>query len=145
MSEEIIEEAGLGAAKEIPEDVSNEKVWQALLIKIKQPNLFLPVSDIVTRPSDDAIGTYREMSLGPRRIIENIYTDDSIFEVKFVVTNDPTEHVNIIHTDASTGKRTLEFYLRDKTTKERLLWHVPKHVALGGIQKVIEMAATFSS
>ncbi len=133
--------AGLGKGLEIPDDISNEKVWQVLLIKIQQPSLFLPVTDVVTRPSDDGAGTYREMSMGPNRITENIYTDESIYEVNFSVANDENDHVNIILTDA-TGKRTLEFYKRNSTTKERVPWTVPAHVALGGITKVLEMART---
>jgi hypothetical protein len=36
--------------------------------------------------------------------------------------------------------RRLEFFLRDKTTKERVPWPAPKHVALGGILKVLKAA-----
>lgn len=133
--------AGLGIALEIPDEISTEKVWQVLLIKIKQPNLFLPVTDVVTRTSDDGLGTYREMSLGPNRIIENIYADESLLEVNFNVTNDPEEHVNIITIDKS-GKRMLEFYKRNSETKERVFWTVPAKIGLTGMAKIFEMAKT---
>jgi hypothetical protein len=58
------EEAGFGVSVVIPPEVSNEKLWEVLLLKIQQPNLFLPVSNVSTRPSDDGLGTYREMQLG---------------------------------------------------------------------------------
>jgi hypothetical protein len=132
----------LGAGMEIPEDIATDKVWAVLLVKIKQPNLFLPVTDVVTRPCEDGVGTYREMSMGPTRIIEHIYYDENILEVNFNVTNDEDEHVNIILVDKDTGKRTLEFFKRNSTTKERVQWDVPKHIALAGIVKIFDMART---
>lgn len=137
-----VEQVGLGVAATIPTDVTTKQVWQALVIKIKQPNLFLPATDIFTRPSDDGKGTYREMSVGPARILENIYADESLLEVKFIVTDDVIEHVNIIHTDATTGERTLEFYKRHSLTGERVFWDVPKQGGLGAINKVLEYAKT---
>ena len=137
-----IEQVGLGVAATIPEEITTKQVWQALTVKIKQPNLFLPATDIITRQSDDGNGTYREMSVGPARILENIYSDESLLEVKFIVTNDIIEHVNIIHTDASTGERTLEFYKRHSQTRERVFWDVPKQGGLGAINKVLEYART---
>ncbi len=141
MSEALPEElVGLGVSQPIAEDISTEQVWKALLIKIKEPNLFLPVTDVVTRPSDDGRGTYREMNVGPNRIIENIYADEALLEVKFVVKDDIIEHVNIVHTN--NGVRTLEFYKRHSQTGERVQWDAPKRLALGGIEKVLEKART---
>lgn len=134
--------AGMGIAMDIPDDITTEKVWQVLLVKIKQPNLFLPVTDVVTRVSDDGVGTYREMSLGPNRITENIYYDETILEVNFIVANDPNEHVNIIVVDKDTGKRTLEFYKRNSDTKERVHWAVPAKTGLAGMGKIFDMART---
>jgi hypothetical protein len=137
-----VEMAGMGVAMEIPEAIATDKVWEVLLIKIKQPDLFLPVSDVLTRPSDDGLGTYREMSAGPNktRVFENIYADESIHEVKFRVANDDAEHVNVIL--CKDGVRTLEFYKRLSSDKEKVHWAVPGKMALGGIQKVLDMAAT---
>lgn len=39
------------------------------------------------------------------------------------------------------GTRTLEFFLRDKETKERVPWQAPRHMAHGGIVKVLTKAA----
>jgi hypothetical protein len=109
-----VEMAGMGVAMEIPEAIATDKVWEVLLIKIKQPDLFLPVSDI--------------------------YADESIHEVKFRVANDDAEHVNVIL--CKDGVRTLEFYKRLSSDKEKVHWAVPGKMALGGIQKVLDMAAT---
>ena len=65
----------LGVALDIPVDIPTDKVWQVFMIKVQQPNLFLPVTDVYCRPSDDGKGTYREMTQGPNRIIENIYAN----------------------------------------------------------------------
>ena len=137
-----VELVGLGAGTTIPEEITTEQVWKVLLLKIEQPNLFLPVTGVITRPTDDGKGTYREMSMGPHTICENIYTDESKLEVKFVVTDDIIEHVNIIHTNATSGERTLEFYKRHSQTGERTPWEVPKSACLDAIAKVLDYART---
>ncbi len=55
------------------------------------------------------------------------------------VVGSPNEHVNLISTDAA-GVRRLEFFLRDKNTKERVPWPAPKALAHGGILKVLKAA-----
>jgi hypothetical protein len=107
---------------------------------VQHPASYLPVTDVVTRPSADGRGTYREMSLGARRIIENIYEDEAALTVRFVVVDAATEHVNEITTDAA-GVRRLEFFVRDTATRARVHWAAPKAVALGGIAKVLAKAA----
>lgn len=143
---EAPEFVGLGTETEVPENVSTEKLWEALLIKVPQPNLFLPVFDVKSRPSDDGLGTYREMTMntpnGPHTIIENIYADKSIWEIKFVVVNDTFEIVNVINIDPDSGKRTMEFYKRNSTTKEREHWAMPKAGSLLAHQKIYDYAAT---
>ena len=137
------ETVGLGASIEIDATLPSEAVWTVLLRKVREPSLFLPVQDVLTRPSQDGAGTYREMTMtsSGARMIENIYTRGApLYEVRFVVVDDPHEHVNIITTDAATGTRRLEFYKRVAVTKERVPWAVPMAVALGGIKAVLNMA-----
>jgi hypothetical protein len=110
----------------------------------QRAQLFLPVSDVVHRPSDDGLGTYREMSIGPNRVKESIYADERNLEVKFVVINENNEHVNKIHIDPETAVRTLEFYKRDSTTKGRIHWSAPKKIAVEGIQNCLGMARKLS-
>ena len=119
---------GLGAGMEIPEEISTDKVWAVLQIKIQQPNLFLPVTvtDVVTRPIEED-GKYREMSM-----VSFNETDDQ---------DDEDEHVNAILVD-NNGKRTLEFFKRNSVTKERVEWAVPKQMVVTGIVKVFDMART---
>ena len=136
------EAVGLGASMQIEATLPSEAVWAVLLRKIREPSLFLPVKDVLTRPSHDGVGTYREMTMtsSGARMIENIYTTEALYEVRFVVVDDPHEHVNIISTDPATGERKLEFYKRVAATKERIPWAVPMAVALGGIKAVLDMA-----
>ena len=121
-------------------------MWKVLCRKVQHPNEFLPVSDVVTRVSDDGKGTYREMTTQfnlpgkpERRIIENIYCLEDIHEVLFVVIDGENEHVNAINTFPD-GKRSLEFYLLNKITKKRVHWEAPTQVAHGGIVKVLQKA-----
>lgn len=134
----MAEEAGLGVFSIIDDNVSNKQLMVILRNKIIHPEDYLPVTNVVTRPSDDGNGTYREMSFGENRIIENIYVDDALLEVKFVVVDSDTEHVNII--TSVDGVRKLEFFARNKHTLERTHWRAPKHVAHGGIMKVLDKA-----
>jgi hypothetical protein len=144
MSTSPSEDAALGISLEIPSDLTNEKVWQALLIKIESPQKILPVTDVIHRVSDDGLGTYREMTVpgpkGPIRVLENIYSDKSIWEVNFKSLTSDTEIVNLISTDPTTSVRSLEFFLRDSSTKERAYWHGPKAMGLAGIEKTFDVA-----
>jgi hypothetical protein len=137
------EEVGLGISQEIENEIPTEKVWQVLLIKITEPNLFIPVTDVVHRPSDDGVGTYREMSMGPHRIIENIYPDKENFEIKFVDVDENSEIVNRIVIDPASKSRSLEFYKRDSTSKQRIHWAIPRKGGEEGIRKCLEMAKKF--
>ena len=136
----MAEIVGLGAWLPIEDDLSNDDVWKVLLEKIRNPQLFLPVTDVISRPSDDGLGIYREMTIPSMnaRMIENIYADESILEVKFIRTDTPLEHVNIITNE--NGVRKLEFFQRDSVSKERVSWNVAKDMALGGISKVLNRA-----
>jgi len=143
----MAELSGLGVGIEIEDSLADDEVWKVLEFKVTSPQTFLPVTDVVHRPSDDGKGTYREMTtmfnaangLPERRIIENIYCLKDKLEVLFVVCDDKNEHVNAININ-SEGKRQLEFYLRDAATKERVEWLAPKAVVHNGIAAVLRMA-----
>lgn len=141
-----METAGLGVGVDIEPDISTEKVWEVLLVKIQRPDLFLPVKDIVLRPSADGKGTYREMTLAApgnpeRRIIENIYAIGAPqWEVLFDVVDDENEHVNAIICDSATGSRKVEFFMRNTKSRERVPWSAPKAVVHGAISKVLQAA-----
>lgn len=50
-------EVGLGVAIDVPVNVSNEMLMDALVMLFSNPNEFeLPVTDVITRPSRDGLG-----------------------------------------------------------------------------------------
>ncbi len=65
--------------------------------------------------------------MGPTRIIENIYHNNRD-TVRFVVVDDPNEHVNFISTDAD-GKNHLQFFKRNTATLEAVHWPAPMAVS----------------
>jgi len=136
---------GFGKASVAIEDaLASPHVMTALKEKILSPQVFLPVTDVVTRISDDGQGIYREMTMqapssgSSNRIVENIY-HNSADEVRFCVYGENTEIVNLIHRDAS-GRRHLQFFKRNTSTLEVVSWTVPMSMAIGAIQKVLERA-----
>ncbi len=61
MAEEVGKE---GVGMDIDSSIKVENVVLALRDKIYHPDNYLPVKDVLTRPSDDGQGVYREMTLG---------------------------------------------------------------------------------
>ena len=138
---------------EIEPELSTDAIWAVLLEKIEQPDRFLPVKDISCRQSDDGKGTYLEMTTTfhaatgrpEQRVIENIYSyAEPTWEVVFEHTYDDDEVVNKIQIDGENARR-LEFFLRNKITKERVNWQIPKAIGINGIRGVLEMARTNNS
>ena len=143
-----------GASIAVPADLPNSFVMTALREKTVRPDLFLPVKDVVTRPIEG--GIYREMTFAAGPMVgqvmkEHIFVDDKDRTVIFHVQpgsaagEQGTEHMNEIveHAGTEAGAPTtysVDFYLRDATTKQRVPWHAPKALALGGIEKVIARA-----
>lgn len=139
-SHQVSEEVGLGVSVIIPDNVTTDEVWEGQLIKILNPSLVLPVTDVVTHESDDKISTYREMTLGTTRYKEIIYADKSIYTVNYFNLTDYTEIVNVIV--FNNGVRSLEYYKRNSETKERIHWNAIKKDAIVAIQKAIDIVKT---
>jgi hypothetical protein len=136
------------ASVAIEESLASLHVMAALKEKILNPQNFLPVTDVISRVSEDGKGTYREMTVNmpsgsSSRMIENIYHND-VDVVRFCVCGDNNEHVNFIHTDA-TGGRHLQFFKRNTSTLEPVHWPAPMAVAVGGIHKVLERARALAA
>jgi hypothetical protein len=125
-----------GVSLEIDADLPTAHVMTALKEKIVNPQRFLPVTNVRCRPSDDGAGTYREMTvtMGDKTsvMIENIY-HDNVGLVRFVVVDDPNEHINVIEHDAATGARRLKFGKRNSTTHEAVFWCVSDGAQLDAI------------
>lgn len=66
----VHEQVGLGVAIDVPENVSNDMLMDALVVLFSRPNEFdLPVTNVITRPSSDGLG-------------------ESVFEVMSLVVHD---------------------------------------------------------
>jgi hypothetical protein len=132
--------AGMGVSVPIEDSLLSASVFAVLKQKVTSPELFLPVTDVVIRVSDDGLGIYREMSIGPDRAKANIYTNESKLEIVFKLVGEETEHINAIAVDEQTGSRHLEFFARDSKSMNRVNWSAPRQVVLDGMQKVLEKA-----
>ena len=95
----MTDNAGMGVSIEIQGTISTDNVWKALELKVYSPQEFLPVANVITRPSDDGKGTYREMTTTwftaqgkpENTILENIYCLRDDLEVIFVDVNSHKE------------------------------------------------------
>lgn len=53
------EQVGLGVAIDVPANVSNDMLMDALVMLFSKPNEFeLPVTHVITRPSSDGLGEF---------------------------------------------------------------------------------------
>jgi hypothetical protein len=139
-----MDSAGLGVSLPVPDDVSNEALFKVLVRKVRNPQEFLPVTDVTATDitlASGREGVAREMTLGGRKIFEDIYWDEGTLAVHFVDTGDArgTEIVNQILVD-ETGGRSLGFWKANVETGERLPWDVPKSAASRAIQGCIDKA-----
>lgn len=92
-------------------------LWPAMVDKIHHPEKYLPhVSDVVTRPTADGSGTYREMTLnGSHTMREDIYADAETGRIEFRVVDRNLVVVNQYRHDL----RAIEYVLED--TERRVL------------------------
>ena len=52
-----VEHIGKGLAIVVPDHLSSELVWKISRMKIENPGAYLPVTNVILRPSDDGLGT----------------------------------------------------------------------------------------
>ena len=57
MSGNVLETAGFGVGLVIDDAISTKTLMDILEKKISNPEDFLPVTDVLSRPSDDGLGT----------------------------------------------------------------------------------------
>ena len=137
---------GGGAVLQIPDDVATEKVWKALVLKVTRPDIFVPALDLVIRPNPDG-STYREMTVGGKRMIENVFIDESKLEIRSEIVNGEDEYVNCIVTEEETGDRFIEFYKRRRLDlpplPNRGLARIQTmSIGMHAVAKVVEIART---
>lgn len=136
---------GGGAVLVIPDDVTTEKVWKALVLKITRPDIFVPATDLILRTNVDG-STYREMTVGGKRMIENVYIDEAKLEIRAEIVDGEDEYVNCIVVD-ETGDRYIELYKRRRldlpALPNRGLARIQTmSIGMNAVHKIVEVART---
>ena len=131
---------GAGVSVRIPTDVDSHKVWKALLISIKQPQLFLAAKKVITSLTADGNGTRREMILERKRVVENIYANEATREIRYQRDGTPIETIHAIITDASSGLQSVEVYQRNSADHSRIDSHDSRVNVMNSLEKVFDMA-----
>lgn len=106
-------------------------MWDEFVVKVRQPDRYLPVVDVATRDNEDG-SVWRTMRIPPGVIpsmlqgitlVETIYMDEGKGEVRFLVLDanekpTTTEHRNILHV-LENGDLEIEYYDMDTATGAR--------------------------
>mmetsp|Transcript_1279 Transcript_1279/g.2240 ORF Transcript_1279/g.2240 Transcript_1279/m.2240 type:complete len:159 (+) Transcript_1279:129-605(+) len=141
---------GLGYVSEPISGATAEALWQEMCVKIKRPQDFLPVINVLCEDRDGATGlhVWRTMDFtgpGPmhgKTIVEHIYADETAGEIRFVVQNDSTgsetdtEVVNVLLRDPL----RIEYCMRSVASKERKDWKAPLPSCVIAINLTIQKA-----
>ena len=139
------EEVGLGVSSGPIENVTPDflaKIWKHMVVKIKQPNLFLPVTNVKTEDCDGYVKRSMELKTNGDVLKENIYSefDGETGEIRFVVLKDGKETDNEIINALYKDPPRIEYFQRSISSGERVHFGVPKHLVLEAISKTIEFA-----
>jgi len=139
------EQSGLGVSGGAIENVTPDllqKIWKHMVVKIKQPNLFLPVHNVQTQDCDGYVKRSMELKSTGEVIKENIYEkfNGDNGEIAFVILQDDKESdeeiINALYKDPT----RIEYFKRSRSSGARLDWNAPKHLVLEAINKTVEMA-----
>jgi len=141
---------GLGCESAVFSNVKLGPLWEAMVVKIKRPDLFLPVTNVVTEDRDGFVYRSMHMTALGGTIREHIYANEKLHEIRFVVLNEDNtesdhEHINKLHilNEAQTEFK-LEYYQRKTGSagaqSDRIFWKVPADTVRKAFVKTIEMA-----
>jgi hypothetical protein len=140
------EPVGLGFCSDPIEGVGAGALWEMMLLKVAQPELFLPVKAVECRVGEAA--TWRTMTFdgpGPmhgRVILENIYADEASGEIQFVSLDEAGEETDaVVMNVLLQDPLRIEYFQRHGKTKERTFWPAPKAGAMSAIAKTVELSA----
>jgi len=139
---------GMGYTSEPLGEQSEADLFKAMTLKATRPELFqrLPGVKIRTEPRGGRV--FRETKFpddGPLDGIvarEHIYVDDAAREIRIVRLDDDDaegdeEEVNRLLADPA----RIEYFYRDRRTRERVFWASPRRMAVAMIANTLELAA----
>jgi len=142
-------EVGLGCMSDEISDATPaliKEIWNQMIIKIKHPELYLPVKNVKSEDRDGFV--YRTMEFaadGPMKgtlFEENIYEefDGEVGVIRFVTLKDGVVTDMEIVNELLKGPARIEYYQRNYKTGERIYWKAPAAPVMGSINKTIENA-----
>lgn len=143
---------GMGYTSAPIDGVSAKQVFKAMMFNIDGADRFLPVSSVTIRPAlGDAAedgGLWRSMKFhgpGPlqgKTVREHIYADTSQEQIRFVELKGPQQReanlevVHILHKNPL----CIEYFQRDRHTRERVNWDTPVQIVAKAIDATIALA-----
>jgi len=123
-------------------------VWNMMVLKIKQPQLFLPVKNVKTTDHGSYVAREMEFAAKGHPLFGHIYRekiyktfDGESGEIRFVILSDDgaetdLEHVNSLYKNPA----RIEYYQRKRSNGERVYWNGPRAAVRLSIEKTVKMA-----
>lgn len=138
---------GMGHTSDAIEGVSHAQLFKAMMLKVDQPDRFLPVSQVSVRLATDPAAAeegalWRSMVFDGALIREHIYASKADGEVRFVGLDEAglregdLEIVNALRRDPL----RIEYYQRHLVTKARMHWAAPVANAASAIATTVALA-----
>lgn len=136
---------GMGYCSPPIEGCEEQRLWDAMISKIKGVASFLPVAEVHCEDKPEFV--WRSMVFvgpGPMNgttMVENIYSDRSTGEIRFVVL-DPAGHESdeeIINVLLKNPLR-IEYYKRSRASKQRVHFPAPQASVVDSINKTVALA-----
>merc|ERR1719197_1149750 len=140
---------GLGIHSEEITEVSHDAMWRAMIEAIREPERFMPVSDVSFKAVTGTGGkpcVQRTMTASGKTFTENIYEDEASCEIVYRKLDasgneQPIERVVALRTHPM----QVEFHCRNMKDGFRVNWEVPKTVALGAVAAYCKEAKRLDS
>jgi len=144
----MADDVGMGVTGAPIQGVGIDAVWEKMVLKIKHPELYLPVTNVKTQD----FGSYvkREMVFAGKGhpleghvYKEHIYDtfDGQTGEIRFVIVDDQDQETDLEHVNALNKEpATIEYYQRKRSTGERVYWAAPRGAVKDAVAKTVTMA-----
>jgi hypothetical protein len=132
-----VEIVGMGVQLPTPIKAPREQVWAAMVDKMYNTENYLPVTNVKTTDIIPGRHMYREMVFMGQVLKENIYFDESSYEIRAAIVDADEIHINAYYPDTGIIE-----YWQENGKGERIPWDAPKTVVLEAMKKTKEVAET---
>jgi hypothetical protein len=130
-----VEIVGMGVQFPTPIKVPRKQIWAAMVDKMYNTENYLPVTNVKITDIVPGRHAYREMIFYGELLKENIYFNETLYEIRAALVDEDKIHINIYHPD--TG--ILEYW-QENSKGKRISWDAPKADVLQAMQKTKEKA-----